>query len=161
VAGAALLVLAANPYYLGGDVAARLVGTARDTGLPGRDDVYGAGLLDVAAAVGPAAVQAARPPKAGDAYEPDDTVAGARAIPLSGSLSATIAPEGEIDWYRITVPPATRVGLYLAPPPCCGLTTALDPMLRVRQGGVVVADVDWGSTGDPESFTFGSASGGD
>ncbi|MCW2668055.1 MAG: peptidase [Frankiales bacterium] len=52
VAAAAALVLAARPTLTGAEVAARLQETAQDLGPLGRDDMYGAGLLDPARALG-------------------------------------------------------------------------------------------------------------
>lgn len=52
VTAAAALVVAQNPGISPGDVEARLFGTAVDLGAPRRDDAYGHGMLDAAAAVG-------------------------------------------------------------------------------------------------------------
>jgi subtilisin family serine protease len=52
VAGVAALALARTPSLTPDALAARLVGTARDLGPRGRDDAFGAGLLDAARAVG-------------------------------------------------------------------------------------------------------------
>ena len=52
-AAAAALVLAANPGMSAAAAGERLVATARDAGPAGRDNEFGAGILDAAAAVGP------------------------------------------------------------------------------------------------------------
>ncbi len=51
VAGAAALVRAHHPELSAEEVVHRLVSTARDAGPPGRDDGYGAGVLDLVAAL--------------------------------------------------------------------------------------------------------------
>ncbi len=51
VAGVAALLFAANPALTAADVRDILQSTARDLGNPGRDDLYGYGLVDAAAAV--------------------------------------------------------------------------------------------------------------
>ncbi|MCU1692457.1 MAG: Proprotein convertase in/kexin type 6 [Frankiales bacterium] len=61
VAAAAALVLSATPGKTGAQVAERLQQTAEDLGAPGRDERFGAGLVDPAAAVG--ATKAAVPPR--------------------------------------------------------------------------------------------------
>jgi putative cell wall-binding protein len=65
VAAAAALVLAKNPTMTGAEAGDRLLATARDLGAPGKDPVFGAGLLDISAAVGgPATTTPATPPRA-------------------------------------------------------------------------------------------------
>ena len=51
VAGAAALLRELHPMWEPGQIRARLVSTAADLGVPGSDPGFGAGLLDVAAAV--------------------------------------------------------------------------------------------------------------
>ena len=70
VCGIAALMLERNPALKPNDVRAMLVGTARDLGAPGRDDLFGAGQADAFAAVtaaanAPAVPMAAAPPKPG------------------------------------------------------------------------------------------------
>jgi subtilisin family serine protease len=62
VAGAAALVISARPDLSPAQVRDCIVATARDLGEPGRDDLYGAGLLDVGAAVARAVSLPASPP---------------------------------------------------------------------------------------------------
>ena len=38
-----------------------------------------------------------------DRYEPNDTIAGATALPATGEATLTIFPQGEVDWLRIDV----------------------------------------------------------
>lgn len=51
VSGVAALMLQGHPELTPAEVRAALLRTARDLGKPGRDDLYGAGLVDAAAAV--------------------------------------------------------------------------------------------------------------
>ncbi len=90
VSGIAALMLERNPALKPNDVRAMLVGTARDLGAPGRDDMFGAGQADAFAAVtaatnAPAVPMAAAPPKPGVAPDRND-VSVSRA--LSGQAAA-------------------------------------------------------------------------
>ncbi|TDK26764.1 peptidase S8 [Arthrobacter crusticola] len=53
VSGVAALIRSKYPELSAAQVVNRIVGTARDAGAPGFDTIYGHGILDVAAAVGP------------------------------------------------------------------------------------------------------------
>jgi subtilisin family serine protease len=53
VSGVAALIRSKYPELSAAQVINRIVGTARDAGAPGFDTIYGHGVLDVAAAVGP------------------------------------------------------------------------------------------------------------
>ncbi len=69
-----------------------LTETALDLGTPGRDNIYGFGLLDVARAAGVIAA---------DEYEPDDASAQASVIAIDGPRrNHTLYPEGDQDWLR-------------------------------------------------------------
>ena len=98
VAGVAALVRAKQPTWTAQRVVEELEQSARDAGPRGVDDVYGHGLLDAAAALGAAKAAPLRAP-AGDAFEPNGTPD--RATPLTAPFftSATIAPQGEVDWF--------------------------------------------------------------
>ncbi len=50
VAGTAALVLAANPFFTNGNIRDKLAQTATDLGTPGRDNLYGYGLVNAEAA---------------------------------------------------------------------------------------------------------------
>ncbi|HUP87566.1 MAG TPA: S8 family serine peptidase [Acidimicrobiales bacterium] len=160
VAGAATLVRSAQPLWSQAEVAAQLQSTARGAGLPGRDDVYGAGVLDAAAAVYALPVQAPRAPAAGDGFEPNDTASQAPTLTAPTSVSATIAPEGESDWYRTSIPPATHVTISVVPPPDGELWQSVDPMLSVwTLAGTLVASRDTGGSGQSETYSFDSSGG--
>jgi subtilisin family serine protease len=81
-AGVAALVMAANPGLTSGQVESILYATAVDLGAPGRDDWYGFGRVDAAAAVERALVTAPG--------VPNDTVAPTASVaaPLAGSSVA-------------------------------------------------------------------------
>jgi subtilisin family serine protease len=89
VSGVAALMLERNPALKPSEVRAILIGTARDLGAPGRDDLFGAGQADAFAAVtavtnAPAAPMASVP---GKPAAPDgNDVSVSRA--LSGTAAA-------------------------------------------------------------------------
>ncbi|MBL8566008.1 MAG: S8 family serine peptidase [Hyphomicrobiaceae bacterium] len=62
VSGVAALVLAVNPDISREELSALLARTARDLGNPGRDELFGAGLIDAARAVSPPSAAAADAP---------------------------------------------------------------------------------------------------
>ena len=160
VAGVVAILRAADPALSQTDIVQKLSSTARDTGLPGRDDVYGWGILDAAALVAGADEQAAIPPTPGDAYEPNDSI-GSAAVVTTAPVSATIAPEGEIDHYRFTVPAGSVVTVDVQAPPTVGVAYALDPMLRVRtSAGTLLSSRDANADGEPETITFETSAGG-
>jgi serine protease len=101
VSAVAALVIARHPDWSPSRVATQLEDTAQDRGVQGVDPYYGHGLLDAYAALG-GPMQAATASPSGDALEPNETAA--QASTLSGrKTTATISPEGDVDWY------ATRV----------------------------------------------------
>ncbi len=110
VSGVAALVQALHPDWSPSQIATQLEQTAQDRGPVGLDSYYGYGLLDAYAALGGTA-QAPAPPNP-DSFEPND--APTEATALSRSTKATIAPEGDVDWYvvRVRTPGAVafRVG---------------------------------------------------
>ncbi len=91
-------------------VESTLTRTARDAGPRGTDPYYGAGVVDAAAALGLlTAVPVDR--VAGDPGPEDGTPAQAQPLTLGATWHrATLAPEGDQDWYRFTAPSA---GYYL------------------------------------------------
>ena len=157
VSGVAAILRGRDASMTAAQISTTLVSTARDAGPPGRDDVYGAGILDATAAVGEGGA-AALPPAAGDAFEPNDTVGTATL--MGASVSATIAPEGEIDHYRISVPSPSRVTVVVEPPPAVGVTHALDPILRLRTlGGTLLRSRDVNGTDVAETLTYDTSGG--
>ena len=113
VSGVAALVMAQHPEWSAAQVAQRLEETAQDRGPRGVDPYYGHGLLDAYAALGGPLRPWEAPTR--DALEPNDD--GGRATPLSKSAAATIAPEGDVDWYVTSLRwPALARFDVLAPP---------------------------------------------
>jgi subtilisin family serine protease len=95
VSGVAALVIAQHPDWSASQVAQQLEETAQDRGPRGVDPYYGHGLLDAYAALG-GPLQAAEVPTR-DALEPNDDDTLATRLQKVGS--ATIVPEGDVDWY--------------------------------------------------------------
>ena len=115
VAATAALVRTQHPAWTAAQIAEWLERTADDAGQFGVDPAFGHGVVDVAAAVG--ARQPSRLPQIpGDASEPNDTAGTAAPLPLTGQgTSARIAPEGDVDWYRIAVPGPRTVQVAAVP----------------------------------------------
>ncbi len=162
VAGIAGLVRSQHPTWTRAQVDQQLTDTARDTGPSGRDDAYGFGLVDAAAAVGPAATQAAVPPAPGDALEPNNTRTTPSLLSLGTARTATIAPEEDVDWFRLPVPGNQRVTVKVTPPAPESITRAFDPILRIYgPDGSLLVERDIDPSGLSESATFDVVAGGD
>jgi serine protease len=113
VSGVAALVDAMHPDWSAAQVAERLEDTAQDRGPPGVDLYYGHGLLDAYAALG-GPTQAPDVPKR-DGLEPNND--SARATPLQKAAKATIAPEGDVDWYVTSLRWPALLRLDVVAPP--------------------------------------------
>lgn len=110
VAAVAMLARTRYPSDTPRQTMLRIVHHAQDRGAPGIDDEYGWGLLDAAAAVGAAPRRAFVPTGGHDGLEPSDAPAQATPLVLDAPRSATIAPEGDTDWYSISVTaPTTEI----------------------------------------------------
>jgi type VII secretion-associated serine protease mycosin len=112
VSGVASLVKAQHPDWSPAQIVDRVETTARDVGPYGVDPYYGHGLVDAAAAVGAAPVQ----PPAGaprDALEPNDVADRATVLADNAPVDATIAPEGDVDWYAFdaVAPDTVRINV--------------------------------------------------
>ena len=114
VSAVAALVLAQHPDWSPTRVATQLEDTAQDRGVTGVDPYYGHGLLDAYAALGGPAQAAADPPS-GDPLEPNDTQPDAST--LFGPVSATISPEGDVDWYMAKIRWPCIVSFTIEGPP--------------------------------------------
>lgn len=158
VSGAAALLVAMGAPSPAA-VESSLTSTARDAGPRGVDPFYGHGVLDVAAALGLGpSVPLDR--RSGDAT-PEDGLP-ARAVALTGSAVATLAPEGDVDWYRFT---SASAGWFRATVSVMDQVTtgeaALDPAVQVLDGdGRVLASVDRQLTNGAESAVFEVPAGG-
>jgi hypothetical protein len=95
ISGLAALMMARNPQLKPDDVRAILTKTARDLGLPGRDDLFGAGEADAFGAV-MAVENAAVPVATATNQPPAVTVAEPQAVPATRDLGpATTAVASE------------------------------------------------------------------
>lgn len=112
VSGAAGLLRAASPRLNQAQITQRLRATARDAGPRGVDPYYGAGLLDVYAALTNTRAAPLRA-AAGDAHEPNGHPDQARPLDDPYYESATIAPQGDVDWYYLDVASAGVVRFYV------------------------------------------------
>jgi subtilisin family serine protease len=93
VAGAAALIRSRFPNLSAVEVIHRLTATARDSGSPGRDDEYGYGLINIAAALS-AHVATARSPLQSSISPSADRTSGIPTNPSAGGASPTAAPAG-------------------------------------------------------------------
>jgi hypothetical protein len=130
VSGVAALVMAQHPDWSPGQVAAQLEDTAEDRGPAGDDLYYGHGLLDAYGAVGGPLEAAVFPSR--DAFEPNDSPSVAK--PLGRSATATISPEGDVDWYRTTIRLPCKATFRVAPPYDVGLGPSMLPVLQLFDG---------------------------
>ncbi len=100
VTGAVALLLQGSPGMTPADVKARLTGTARDLGAPGRDPYYGAGEIDLKAALAPVTAPAPEP-----APEP---------APAPGPVPSPAPPPDQPGPAPLPQPPAGLVDQILA-----------------------------------------------
>ncbi|MBD2845871.1 S8 family serine peptidase [Paenibacillus sp. IB182496] len=137
-AAAAALVWAKYPNLKPYQVRALLRQTAEDVGQDGWDEAAGYGLLQV----GEALTASYRP----DAYEPNETKAQARMLPMYTKLSAQLNTGKEKDWFKFKVPYDGTVTLLFQ-----GLTSPGQPMPPVNlirhdaDGGTAAVNVKTGS----------------
>jgi serine protease len=124
VSAVAALVLAQHPDWSPSRVATQLEDTAQDRGPSGVDPYYGHGLLDAYAALGGPLRDVAEP-ASGDVLEPNDIQQDAST--LFGPVTATISPEGDVDWYMARVRWPCIVSFDVQGPPA---TPLLGPNFR-------------------------------
>ncbi len=106
VAGVIALIRARYPSYTPAQVVNRLFATVDDLGYAGTDIRYGRGRVNAYRAVGGSV--AAPAISTGDAMEPNNSLASARAIPL-GTTRPSIHPAGDVDVFAVSVPRAGRL----------------------------------------------------
>jgi len=113
VAGLAALVMAQNPQLTVDQVAWAIESSATDLGQAGRDDVFGYGQIDVAAALvaanhlSPMPTATPAPPTPtpfpGDDYEPDNDCQTARLIRSGETQHHNFNTASDEDWVRFTL----------------------------------------------------------
>ncbi|HSK94558.1 MAG TPA: S8 family serine peptidase [Candidatus Angelobacter sp.] len=107
VAGVVALIKARYPSYSPSQIVNRLYSTVDDLGYAGRDERYGRGRVNAYRALG--ASVAASPRPAGDSFEGNNSLAAAKVIGLGTTVSPTIYPAGDQDWFAVDVPRAGRL----------------------------------------------------
>ncbi len=135
VAGVAALVKNKWPTFTPAQVATRLKVLARDAGPRGNDPYYGAGILDAYAALG-GKWTTDFPVNAADGNDQPE-----RAIATStdtGSISSTIAVEGDVDWYEVTSSEARNLKVSLTGPQFnCAFSSNFGPRVDVYNGSLL------------------------
>ena len=116
VSGVAMLARARFPDDDAGAIARRLQSGARDAGLPGRDDLFGSGIVDALGALGGARPEPLRLDPVAAAGEPDNVPGWASLIPLAGAATAALAPGGDVDHFAVDVPAGNDLTATLTPP---------------------------------------------
>jgi type VII secretion-associated serine protease mycosin len=99
VAGVAALVHTAKPSLTAAQIADAISNTASDAGPDGRDQYFGAGVVNAWAALGGPIVDPVVSAPAGDANEPNDTPDHAMPLVAPATASGTIGVEGDTDWF--------------------------------------------------------------
>jgi hypothetical protein len=106
----------------------RLEQTAQDRGPAGVDRFYGHGLLDAYAALGGPDQEPVTPIP--DQLEPNDSAKDATT--LTQPATGTIAPEGDVDWYAVSIRwPGVLVFQITAPPYDAEIGPNFKPLLDV------------------------------
>ena len=128
-AGVVALLRAVEPDLPARDAANRVVNSAKDIAGQGRDPQTGRGLLDAAATVGAKPRQGVAVPER-DALEADGTPDTANPL-AAGPVSASIIPEGDVDWFSVEVASRGTLTFTVNPPTASDGSRAreLDPVL--------------------------------
>ncbi|WP_256795733.1 S8 family serine peptidase [Terrabacter sp. Ter38] len=158
VSGVAALVRTQSPTLTPAQVVARLRSSARDAGPRGIDPYVGYGVVDAANALGGGWAADFALPSLGSG-EPNDLPS--RATPLTGSATASLAVEGDVDWYRVDT--TTTQPLSVAVKPAAydeGVPQNGDPVVTVYDQGLRrVASSDHDGPGGPELAGWTAAPG--
>ncbi|WP_155369390.1 S8 family serine peptidase [Catellatospora vulcania] len=115
VSGVAALLKAKNPSWTPAQIIDRLKSTTRDAGPRGFDPYYGAGMLDAYAALG-GTTGSVFPQLSAGTSEPNDVPARATTVPAGSSVTATIAVEGDVDWYKVVLAQDGTLTVRATPP---------------------------------------------
>ena len=112
-AGVVALLMARFPGDTNQQVVNRLVGSVDDLGYPGWDNRYGYGRVNAYRALGGSPDRIVVPPR--DAFEPNDSLSGARRITAGVTYPATIYPAGDVDVLAVDAPRAGIVQFTVTP----------------------------------------------
>ncbi|MGO4596698.1 S8 family serine peptidase [Terrabacter sp. 2RAF25] len=153
VSGIAVLIRTQNPTYTPAQISARLRATANDAGPRGIDPFYGYGVVDAGTALR-GGNGGELPQPASGANEPNDVPS--RATVLTDTIQGTIGLEGDVDWYRYDSPTQRTTQVTVTPPAMDpNLPQNVDAVLAVYDQNLrLVAQVDQGAEGDPESASL-------
>ena len=160
-AGVVALLRAVEPDLPARDAANRVINSSKDIAGQGRDPQTGRGLLDAAATVGAKPrVGVAVPGR--DALEADGTPDSAN--PLAATpVSASILPEGDVDWFSVDVTsPGTLTFTVTPPSPSDGSRAReLDPVLTAYGRSLEeLGTADATRTGQTEVLTVNATTAG-
>ncbi len=155
VSGVIALIRARYPSYTPAQVVNRLVGTTDDLGYPGWDNKYGRGRVNAHRALG--GTGSGGGPSSGDGLEPNNTLGGAKRIPLGSATRPSLHPAGDVDVFSVDVPRAGRLDVRVGgvvdtrayPYNKSGLP--IDPIVELyNAGGTLLKRVDSVSEGGTE-----------
>ena len=107
VAGVVALIRARYPSYTPQQVVDRLINTTDDLGYPGWDKKYGRGRVNAHRALGGTTVGGW--PTSGDAMEPNNTLGNAASVTIGATVSPTMHPASDVDYFTVYVPRAGRL----------------------------------------------------
>ena len=154
VSGVALLARYKYPSLTQAQIQNKLRSTARDFGPRGIDPFHGWGRVDGYAALGGARA-APGPTATRDALEPNGVLDQARA--LVSSVSSSISPEGDVDWFFTDVTATGSLKFTVTPPPINENVLRpfeMDPAIEVYGPGLTsLGEMDTYPLGEKESIT--------
>ena len=153
VSGVALLARYKYPSLTQAQIHSKLRSTARDMGPRGIDPFHGWGRVDGYAALGGAKASPG-PTATRDSLEPNGVLDQARVL---GSVSASISPEGDVDWFFTDVT-ATGSLKFVVTPPTFNQNVLrpfeMDPALEVYGPGLTfLGEMDAYALGEREILT--------
>lgn len=132
VAGVAALARKKFPGKSQAEIAAKIRRSARDRGPHGWDPVYGFGVVDARGAVG-GSLPAPDPDFPSDGNEHNGTPQRATDLggPLPVSATGTLSPEGDEDWFRVTVAQTGSKKFKVVAQPLIEGFKIFDPIIEV------------------------------
>jgi type VII secretion-associated serine protease mycosin len=132
VAGVAALARKRFPGQSQAEIAGKIRRGARDRGPHGVDPVYGFGVVDVRGAVG-GSLPAPAPDFPSDGNEHNGTPARATDLggPLPVSATGSLSPEGDEDWFRVSVAQSGSKKFKVVAHPLVDGFKVFDPIIEV------------------------------